>query len=258
VGGGGFWHLGAAPFFPPTSGLGYSHLVGKLTEYPIPEIRLPPGEGRSLLDIGCSWGRWCVAAGRRGYVPVGLDPSLGGVMAARRVCAQLGIQARFIVGDARHLPLRSSLFDQVFSYSVIQHFSPADAAQTIGHAGRVLKAGGNSLIQMPTKLGLRCLYNQLRRGFREPTGFDVRYWSLGELRRLFESRIGRTQFSVDCFFGIGWQASDAHLMPPVFRAVIATSEFLRRLAARFPPLTRIADSVYVESRKEDTGSPRPA
>ena len=30
-------------------------------EYPIPELRLPPGDGRSFLEVGCNWGRWCVA-----------------------------------------------------------------------------------------------------------------------------------------------------------------------------------------------------
>lgn len=238
-----------------TNGLAYAHLVGRLEEYPIPEIGLAPGEGRLLLDIGCSWGRWCVAAARRGYQPVGIDPSLGAVMAARRICAQLGVKSRFIVGDARHLPLRDSTFDCVFSYSVIQHFSLADAGQTIGHAGRVLKPGGLGRVQMPTRLGLRCLYNQFRRGFREPKGFEVRYWSLGELRRVFEQKIGKTRFLVDCFFGIGWQPGDAHLMPPVYRAVIAGSEFLRRASGWLPPLTWLADSVYVESRK---GAPHEA
>ena len=127
----------AAYLVAATNGLGYLHLVGKLTEYTIPEIRLPDGNGKTLLDIGCSWGRWCSAAGRKGYQPIGIDPSLGAVMAARRVTQSLGINARFIVGDARHLPLREGCIDTVFSYSVIQHFSVPDATQTIAHLGRV-------------------------------------------------------------------------------------------------------------------------
>lgn len=232
-----------------TNGLAYAHLVGKLAEYPIPDLRLEQGEGELLLDIGCSWGRWCIAAARRGYQPVGIDPSLGAVMAARRICARLGVPARFIVGDARHLPLRTGCFDRVFSYSVIQHFSPEDAARTIGHIGRVLKPGGESFIQMPNRLGLRCLYNQARRRFREARGFEVRYWSLRELRRVFEEAVGRTSFSTDCFFGIGWQPGDARFMPPHFRIIIAFSELLRRASRWLPPLTRLADSVYVASRK---------
>ena len=47
-----------------TNGIAYKHLVGRLTDYPVPELRLPPGDGRTLLDIGCNWGRWCLAATR--------------------------------------------------------------------------------------------------------------------------------------------------------------------------------------------------
>jgi SAM-dependent methyltransferase len=240
----------AAHLVAATNGLGYIHLIGKLQEYPIPEIRLPDGNGKLLLDIGCSWGRWVAAAARKGYNAIGIDPSLGAVMAARRMTRELGLEARFIVGDARHLPLRAGLFDTVFSYSVIQHFSVADATRTFGHVGRVLKPGANCMIQMPAKYGARCLYNQARRGFRETKGFEVRYWTLRDLKRVFENKIGPVKFSVDCFFGIGWQASDARFMPASFRLIISASEFLRRISQWFPPLKQVADSVYVAAVKK--------
>ena len=48
-----------------TNGNLYKHLVGTLTDYPIPGLRLPPpGEGKVFLEIGCNWGRWCIAAAR--------------------------------------------------------------------------------------------------------------------------------------------------------------------------------------------------
>jgi len=70
-----------------TSGSAYAHILGdaSLGDYPIPKIQMPPSNGRELLDIGCSWGRWSISAARAGYSVVGLDPSLGAVMAARRV-----------------------------------------------------------------------------------------------------------------------------------------------------------------------------
>src|SRR5439155_16532053 len=67
---------------PATNGIAYRHLIGKLTHYPIPNLRLSAGHGALFLDIGCGWGRWSIAAARKGYVPVGLDPSLGAVLAA--------------------------------------------------------------------------------------------------------------------------------------------------------------------------------
>lgn len=87
-----------------TNGMAYRHLVGKLDEYPIPDLRLPQGHGGTLLDVGCSWGRWSLAAARLGYSPIGIDPSLGAVLAAKRAAAQLGLKAQFVVADGRHLP----------------------------------------------------------------------------------------------------------------------------------------------------------
>lgn len=232
-----------------TNGLLYKHLIGNVTQYPIPELRLPPAQGRRLLDLGCNWGRWSVAASRLGYRAVGIDPSLGAVLSARRVSRQLGVAADFVVGDARFLPFAPDSFDTVFSYSVVQHFSKEDAYLTVSEIGRVLKRGGECLVQMPNRWGLRCLFHQARRGFRVPVRFEVRYWALSELLRTFSATIGPTRVSVDCFFGLGLQASDSHLMPLGPRCLIGTSEVLRRLSRHLPFLTYIADSVYVASLK---------
>lgn len=219
-----------------TNGIAYEHLVGKLKEYPIPTLRLPDGAGRSFLDVGCNWGRWCFAAARLGYRPVGIDPSLGAVLAAKRVAGQLGVEARFVVADARHLPFRGATFDTAFSYSVIQHFSREDAAEAVGEIGRVLRPGGTSFVQMPTVVGLRCLYHQARRGFRDGRGFEVRYWTIPALRRLFTAAVGPTSASVDCFFGIGLQPADFRLMKWYAKAAITASELLRRASRVFRPL----------------------
>ena len=232
-----------------TNGILYRDLIGKVAEFPMPGLRLPPGEGRRLLDIGCSWGRWSVAAARKGYRPVGLDPSLGAVLAAKRMCARLGVAADFVVGDARYLPFRAGAFDNVFSYSVIQHFSKADARQTLGEVARVLRPGGECLIQMPNALGVRSAYHQVRRGFSEGRDFEVRYWRPGELVRAFTEAVGPAELSVDCYFGLGLQPSDAPLMGLWRRRLIALSEWLRRRAATCTPLRQLADSVYLRARR---------
>ncbi len=171
-------------------------------------------------------------------------------MAAKRVARQLGVDAEFIVGDARFLPLAQSAVDCAFSYSVLQHMSREDVALVVAEIGRVVKKNGNSFVQMPTKFGLRCLYHQIRRRFREAKGFEVRYWSLPSLKKLFSSHLGRTTFSVDCFFGIGLQFSDFHLMTPTLKVIVTASEFLRALSRVITPLTWVADSIYVSSVNE--------
>lgn len=240
-----------------TCGNLYLGLVGHLPRYPIPNFRLSNGAGRLLIDLGCNWGRWCCAAAREGFAPIGIDPQLGAVLAARRVAQQLGIQAHFICADARHLPLRAGVADVVFSYSVIQHFSREDAGLVIDSASRVMKPGARLFVQMPNAMGLRCFYQWARRGFGDGAGFDVRYWTLGQLREAF-GRIGPVHFEIDCFFGIGLQPSDADLMPVKWKMLLAASETLRRLERIIPGLARLADSVYVVARKANETPPRSA
>jgi SAM-dependent methyltransferase/uncharacterized protein YbaR (Trm112 family) len=230
-----------------TNGLTYKHLIGGLTEYPIPAIPVPPGQSRRLLDIGCSWGRWTLAARAKGYDAVGIDPSLGAVMAARRVARQLAAPNRYLVADARYLPFRPCSFDVTYSYSVLQHMAPADVALAVGEMGRVLARGGQAKVQMPTAFGVRCLYHQARRAFRAARGFEVRYWTIPRLLRLFEHHIGAARVDVDCYFGIGLQSSDEPLMTPRLKRILRASERLKRVSRAWSPLVWAADSVFVEA-----------
>ncbi len=232
-----------------TCGNLYKHMIGKLKDYPIPEFRELNGNGRVLVDLGCNWGRWCIAAARAGFKPIGIDPQLGALMAAKRVARELGVDAQFVCADARHLPFRPDSVDFGFSYSVLQHLSQDDVARVLKGLACALKPGGESLIQMPTKAGIKGLLHRAKSGFRPPQNFDVRYWTLRDLSNIFSSIIGETTFSVDCFFGIGLQAADARLMPTPFKMAIKASEMLRGLSKVFPLVTWLADSVYVHSRK---------
>jgi SAM-dependent methyltransferase/uncharacterized protein YbaR (Trm112 family) len=229
-----------------TNGMLYIRLVGKLTDYPIPHLRLPPGDGKRFLEIGCNWGRWCVAAARMGYRPVGIDPSLKGIRAARHVAQQLGIEAHYVVADGRNLPFASGTFDQVFSYSVLQHLSRENARLTLQEVARALHSGGGFLVQMPNCFGIRCLYHQARRGFREGRDFDVRYWTPRELVSTFRAAFGSARVVVDGFFSLNAQISDVNLLPGKYRSVVYASEALRKISGVFSPLTYVADSLYVE------------
>ena len=235
-----------------TSGYAYKSLIGNasLKEYPIPSIGLSAaGNGQDLLDIGCNWGRWCVAAARLGYRVVGLDPSLGAIMAARRVAAQMALDIKYVVGDARWLPFPQESFDVVYSYSVLQHFSKKAALRTLSEAGRLLRQGGIAKIQMANRSGIRSLQHQVRRRFREPREFEVLYWSVNELRKEFENHIGPTKISSDCYFGLGWQWADFKHMPIKLKPILLASEGLRRLSAVVPPIVRVSDSVFCTSIK---------
>lgn len=232
-----------------SNGLMYRHLIGKLHAYPIPELRLPPGRGERFLDIGCSWGRWSVAAAQKGYDVIGIDPSIGAIMAARRVSRQLGLKIKFLVADARFLPFAENSIDYVFSYSVLQHLSHPNLKMVLPEIRRTLTANGTSLIQMPNKYGIRCIYHQAKRLFSTTHLFDVRYLSVPSLEKLFSRAIGNTEVSVDCYFGIGLQAKDIDFMPSKYKYVIRASELLRKTSLSVPALTYLADSVYLTSKR---------
>jgi 2-polyprenyl-3-methyl-5-hydroxy-6-metoxy-1,4-benzoquinol methylase len=237
-----------------TSGYMYKHLIGKLQEYPIPEIRVPQSNGSELLDIGCGWGRWSAAAARRGYRVTGIDPDIGLLFTARTVLSQLGLNANFVCADARYLPFADNNFTCVFSYSVIQHFSKEDAKQTLIEVGRVLKSDGSALIQMPNKFGIRSAYHQFRMKIKPGGVFAVRYWSPNELRNTFEASIGPTVLSVDGYFGLGMQPSDARFMTKGRRIILHASETLRQASETYSGLLNLADSLYVHTRKGEPGN----
>jgi SAM-dependent methyltransferase/uncharacterized protein YbaR (Trm112 family) len=232
---------------PYTSGNLYFPVQHKLTRYPIPFLRLPQGHGERLLDVGCNWGRWSIAAAARGYRPVGLDPSLDAILAARRVARQMGAMAEFVVGDARVLPFADDSFDVAFSYGVFQHFSKENVRTSLDEIVRTLKPGGISLIQMPNKYGVRQYQQRRRRGFTEGEGFEVRHWTPSELIQTFDRTFGQATMTADGYFGLGIQPSDADLLPLRYRLVIRASEVLRRLSTVVKPLINIADSVYLQS-----------
>jgi 2-polyprenyl-3-methyl-5-hydroxy-6-metoxy-1,4-benzoquinol methylase len=220
----------------------------RLTRYPIPSFPLPDGEGRALLDVGCNWGRWTIAAAQAGWRPTGIDLAKKSVGAARRVAGQLGVEAEYVVGDARELPFADASFDAVFSYSVLQHLAKEDVPRVAAELRRVLRPGGLVWIQMPNARGPLNLLRQARRGFSAGMGQDVRYWTLPELRRTFGA-IGPVAISADGFLTINPQTSDLDLLPARSRAVVRVSEGLKRASERVPPLVQVADSVVVQARK---------
>jgi SAM-dependent methyltransferase len=216
----------------------------RLTRYPIPPIPLPPGEGRELLDLGCNWGRWTIAAAHAGYRPIGIDLAKKSVGAARRVAEQLGVDIEYVIGDVRALPFPDASFDAVFSYSVLQHLAKDDVRSAVSEIGRVLRPGGIVWIEMPNARGPLNLARQVRRGFSPGSGQEVRYWTIPELRGTFGA-IGSVSIAADGFFTINPQVADLDLLPARSRLVVRVSDALRRASAHAPFLVQIADSVVV-------------
>jgi len=232
-----------------TCGNLYAPLIGKLKHYPIPELCLHASEGDMFLDVGCNWGRWSIAAAQKGYKSVGIDPLLPSILAARRIAISMGLDNKYIVADGRFLPFRDDFFYAAYSYSVLQHFSKENAKISIRDMARVVKSKGVVKIQLPNMMGIRNIYNWSHRGFTKGKDFDVRYWTLREIKQTFQESVGATELSVDGFFGLGIQKSDIEILPWYFQMVVRLSEVLRKLCKFFPWLMLFADSIYAEAEK---------
>ena len=227
----------------------YQPLVGRLTRYPIPELGIPSaGKDELFLDIGCNWGRWCIAAYRLGYIPTGIDPSLKAILAAYRVAKQLRVEAKYLVADSRFLPFRQNLFKIIYSYSVFQHFDKQDVKTSLIEIGRTLHPEGTSIIQMLNVFGLRSFYAQLKRGFKNADGFETRYWSPQELTSVFNESIGPSRLEVGSFFTQG-QPSDKDMFPLKYRVILKVGEMIKLLNNRAHILTSFADNLLVLSEK---------
>lgn len=230
-----------------TCGRMWIPLINKLKEYPIPEFPLDNSNCKTMLDIGCSWGRWSISAAKKGFITFGIDHSLESILAARRVARQVGVEVYYLVGDSRYLPFKDNSFDYVFSYSVLQHFSKENVFRTLKEISRVLKPGGISLIQMPNKFGFRNIFNQLINKLKKPDVFDVRYWTIGELKNVFSEFIGETYVFSDAFFNLNPDVKNVRFLPVLYKLVVHLSELLKYFSNKFSFLMNLADSVYVRS-----------
>jgi SAM-dependent methyltransferase/uncharacterized protein YbaR (Trm112 family) len=234
-----------------TNGRLYLPLVGKLTRYPIPRWpgpRAGAGQKPLLLDIGTGWGRWTVAAGQAGYTPVGIDLKLEGLLATQRVMRQHDIRGYVVGADLKALPFRGGVFDFAYSYSVIQHVHRRRAASCLEDIVRVLRPGGQCMLEFPLRTGVVNYFRYGRRPRPEEDDYEswcVRYYSIGELKSAFSRMFGEVSARVDCFFGIGVKVEDIDLLPLKYKPIAAVSELLRHASGLLPLLTSIADSVYM-------------
>jgi SAM-dependent methyltransferase len=224
-----------------TCGNLYLGAVGRLERYPIPAFPLD-GPGR-LLDVGCGWGRWSIAAARAGFTATGVDPDEDAIAAARRVARDLGSSATFVGGSADRLPFDDASFDVVFSFSVLQHLSDEVVERAFDEARRVLTPGGVALIELPNEAGVLARLRRLR-----AAGAPMRYYALRDLRRLGET-IGDTRIVPDAFLSLNAQPADLDLLSGRGRAVVRASRLLVSVAHLVPPFGRFADSVFVEARR---------
>jgi len=239
-----------------TNGNLYWNARGKLRRYPIPAWPFVSEKGKTLLDIGCGWGRWTMSASRAGFHAIGLDIHLDALAAALRVAEQIGAPSKYICSDADKLPFLSASIDVVHSYSVLQHLEKTKVMQTFKEISRVLKPGGFCLIQLPNAFGVFNLLRQAKRGFRQarPDSYEMRYWSKRNVRQAMEEAgLNGLTICADGFFSQNPQLSDLDLLSTGGKLIVLTSHAACKVAAVAPFLTGIADSWFIKAHRPANG-----
>jgi 2-polyprenyl-3-methyl-5-hydroxy-6-metoxy-1,4-benzoquinol methylase len=131
-----------------------------------------------LLDIGCAYGPFLVAAAEGGFSPLGIDPAEDAV---RYVTDRLKIPA--ITGffpDPSRRELRDGAFDALTLWYVIEHLEDSGAA--IREIGRLLRPGGILAFSTPSISGISSR-KSLKRFLEKSPGDHVTLWDPRRVKR---------------------------------------------------------------------------
>jgi ubiquinone/menaquinone biosynthesis C-methylase UbiE len=140
-----------------------------------------------VLDVGCGTGEHVLMAAEAGCVAVGIDIASSAIRRAEAKAAERGIDARFLVGDARELGSLGDPFDHVLDCGLFHVFDDEDRPRFVESVARVLRPGGRYFMLCfsedepagwgPRRVTQREIRDAFERGWRvdaiEPTGIHV-------------------------------------------------------------------------------------
>jgi len=102
--------------------------------------------GLRVLEIGCGCGSEAELFARAGAHYTAIDLTNAAVGITRRRFQLLGLEGRFVQGDAENLPFPDGSFDLVYSHGVLHH--TPDTRRTIREIYRVLSPGGRAVVML--------------------------------------------------------------------------------------------------------------
>jgi SAM-dependent methyltransferase len=107
--------------------------------------------GILICDLGCGVGRHLTYLGGRGFQVAGADVAPTGIARTIAACAERGIACDGRVCNMTALPWPDATFDAALSTSTIHHGLRADVQRAIDEVWRVLKPGGQFLVDFPCR-----------------------------------------------------------------------------------------------------------
>jgi SAM-dependent methyltransferase len=118
--------------------------------------------GGRVLDLGCGAGRAAIGMARLGFDVHGVDQSAEMIEAARQIADEVGVSARFEVGDALAIPYPDDYFDGlVFAYSGLMGIIPRERRLlALLEIYRVLKSDGRFVFSAHDRDGNADWYRQ--------------------------------------------------------------------------------------------------
>jgi len=136
-----------------------------------------PGDGASLLDLGCGTGWTSVFLAQRGFAVTGVDIVPANIEGARVLASKWNVQVDFHIADLDYLDLAQT-FDCALIYNALHHTTRQRAV--LEAIRRHLKPGGWLLIGEPSWLHR---YSANARATTEGKGWVERGLSMRALRR---------------------------------------------------------------------------
>jgi uncharacterized protein YbaR (Trm112 family) len=122
------------------------------------------------------------------------------------------------------------------------------------HINRILRNAGYTVLEFPNKDGIRNRF--VHRKYFDLTNddynsWDVRYYSIGEYKDVFNLFLRNFSFTAHSFIGIGILPEDLKYVSKKNYIPVLVSVILTRLANRFKHFSRFADSIYINASKKD-------
>jgi len=229
-------------------------IIGKLDQYPIFELPVskPVIPNALMLDIGSGWGRWLIAGANKGYIPIGMDIRLEFCQTALRVLGDLNLSGYTVVGDLENLPFQDSVFDLIWSFSVIQHTHFSRLNNCLNHINRILNETGYTKLEFPNKDGFRNKLGPVKNSEKKKDDYNnwcVRYYTIEEYTKILSNYLSNIDVDVHSFLGIGVLKEDLKYVSLKNKIPVAASLALTQLTKVLPFLLKRSDSLYFTANK---------
>jgi ubiquinone/menaquinone biosynthesis C-methylase UbiE len=138
--------------------------------------QLPPGHGKSWLDVGCGPGLVTRLAAARGYESVGVDVDHHMILVARRLAAHEASPATFHIGNVLQPGTPDRQADVVSAASLLAVVKDKSAA--LDQLIRCVRPGGKLLIVEPTaELTVKAAKELTRHGALGNRSSGLRLWA---------------------------------------------------------------------------------